>query len=417
MAQTGEYDLNNPREGITDEDKAYLETASESEKVAYWNKLWRNFCVCDTYEPGSTFKLITTSIGLETGATKMNEKFYCNGFIKVADAVLKCWDYPNKHEEETLQEAVENSCNPVMATIASRIGLTKFYEGLDTFGLTEKTGIDFPGESYNILQSKSTAGPVGLATMSYGQGIAVTPISLVTAVSSLANEGLLMQPRLVKTIYDSQGNLVEEFEPTIKSRSVSKQTADDVLSIMEMVVSEGGGGKAKIAGYRIGGKTGTASKPLDTGGYSDTDVYASFIGVAPIDDPKFVILVIVDTPQGVKYGSSTAAPCAKAIMEEVLPYMEVAPSYTASELKSIQSKQTTVPSLTGKSVEDAIGILAGRELEYALSPECEDYTQMVVEDQYPRAGATVDKNTEVVLYYRAVDNANSQLEDGEGDID
>ncbi|MBQ3921259.1 MAG: stage V sporulation protein D, partial [Firmicutes bacterium] len=347
MAQTGEYDPNDPRAPRSGDEEKFA-AMSSAEQVAYWNKLWRNFCVCDTYEPGSTFKLITTSIALDTGVTYLGETFYCSGTIKVADRTLRCWYYPRSHGRETLQQAVENSCNPVMIQLAQRLGLTAYYEGLDAFGLTEKTGIDFPGESSNILQNRRTAGPVGLATMSYGQGIAVTPVSLVTAIGSLANGGYLMQPRLVKALLDPDGNVVESYDPVIKSRSVSKQTAEDVLSIMEMVVSEGGGGNAKVPGYRIGGKTGTANKP-EGGGYSDTDVYASFIGVAPIDDPKFVILVIVDTPRGVLYGSSTAAPCAKEIMQEVLLYMDVQPQYTDAEKKAIASNQAVVPDLTGQS--------------------------------------------------------------------
>ncbi|MBQ3920890.1 MAG: stage V sporulation protein D, partial [Firmicutes bacterium] len=201
MAQTPAYDLNDPRAPITEEDAAMMEVMTSEEKVAYWNRLWRNFCVSDTYEPGSTFKLITTSIALDNGVTNQTETFYCSPRT-VADYTLKCWYSPRSHGQETLAQAVQNSCNPVMIDLAQRLGLTKYYAGLDAFCLTEKTGVDFPGEGSNILQNRRTAGPVGLATMSYGQGIAVTPISLITAISSIANGGKLMQPHFLKAVYD-----------------------------------------------------------------------------------------------------------------------------------------------------------------------------------------------------------------------
>ena len=398
MAQTPEFDPNDPRVPMDPAEAAALESMSAEEQMAYWNKMWRNFCVSDTYEPGSTFKLITAGIALDEGVTNLTEKFLCQGSIKVADAVLRCWDYPNSHGWQTLAQGVQNSCNPVMVQLVQRIGLTAYYEGLDQFGLTEKTGVDFPGEGYNILQRKETAGPVGLATMAYGQGIAVTPVSLLTAISAYANDGLLMKPRLVKALVDSDGQIVEEYAPEITRRPVSSQTADDVLKIMESVVTEGGGGTARVAGYRIGGKTGTASKP-EGGGYSDTDVYGSFIGVAPLDDPKVALLVIVDTPKGVLYGSQTAAPAAKVILQEIFRYMDIPPQYTEAEQAALKTGKTEVPDVVGQHMSDAIGILGGQSLGYTIAPKTDLYEDLVVVDQYPRSGALIDLNTKVTLYY------------------
>lgn len=398
MAQTPEFDPNDPRVPMDPAEAAALESMSAEEQMAYWNKMWRNFCVSDTYEPGSTFKLITAGIALDEGVTNLTEKFLCQGSIKVADAVLRCWDYPNSHGWQTLAQGVQNSCNPVMVQLVQRIGLTAYYEGLDQFGLTEKTGVDFPGEGYNILQRKETAGPVGLATMAYGQGIAVTPVSLLTAISAYANDGLLMKPRLVKALVDSEGQIVEEYAPEITRRPVSSQTADDVLKIMESVVTEGGGGTARVAGYRIGGKTGTASKP-EGGGYSDTDVYGSFIGVAPLDDPKVALLVIVDTPKGVLYGSQTAAPAAKVILQEIFRYMDIPPQYTEAEQAALKTGKTEVPDVVGQHMSDAIGILGGQSLGYTIAPKTDLYEDLVVVDQYPRSGALIDLNTKVTLYY------------------
>ena len=398
MAQTPEFDPNDPRVPMDPKEAAALEALPPEEQMAYWNKMWRNFNISDTYEPGSTFKLITAGIALDEVVTNLHETFVCTGSYTVADSRIRCWYYPRAHGRQTLAQAIQNSCNPVMIQLVQRIGLTAYYAGLEQFGLTEKTGVDFPGEGYNILQKRETAGPVGLATMAYGQGIAVTPISLLTAISSYANDGLVMKPRMVKALVDAQGQIVEEYEPEISRRPVSSQTCADILTIMESVVSEGGGGTAKIPGYRIGGKTGTASKP-EAGGYSDTDVYGSFIGVAPVDDPKIAILVIVDTPKGVLYGSQTAAPAAKVIMQEVFRYLDIKPQYTEAEEAALRTGKTQVPEVVGQSMSDAIGILGGQSLGYTIAPQTDLYEDLIVLDQFPRSGTLIDVNTKVTLYY------------------
>lgn len=399
MAQTDEFDLNNPRTSLAG-DEAYYNTLTSSEQVAYWSRMWRNFCVCDTYEPGSTFKPVTAALALDYGVTDLKEKFYCGGYIQVADWKIKCWDYPRSHGYETIAEAVMNSCNPVMVQLIQRIGKENYYNGLRTFCITEKTGIDYPGEGTNIIYSEKSAGPVELATMSFGQGIAVTPISLVAAFSSLVNDGKLMQPHFVKQIINADDEVVENNEPVVRNITVSEETAKDMMTILERVVSEGGGGKAKISGYRVGGKTGTAYKAID-GGYSDTEVYTSFMGIAPMDDPKFVCLVVFDTPKESRSASVTACPCAKEIMQEVLLYMNIEPKYSEAELAKLNAKKTTVPDVVGKTLEDAIGILGGKNLEYSISPEVNvGYQEIFVVDQYPKAGAEADKGSAVTLYYK-----------------
>jgi len=407
MAQTPSYDLNNPRDPVSEEDAILFETMTDEEKVTYWNRIWRNFCISDVYEPGSTFKLITTSIALDNGVTYPGETFQCAS-QQVADWTLHCWYYPRSHGYETLATAVQNSCNPVMIQLSKRLGITKYFDGVDAFGLNEKTGVDYPGEGSNILQARNTAGPVGLATMSYGQGIAVTPVSLLTAISSIANDGYLMHPHLVKAIYDGDNNLVESIEPQIKSRPISAETAEEVLAIMESVVSDGGAGNAKIAGYRIGGKTGTANKP-ENGGYSETDVYASFVGVAPIEDPQIALLVIVDTPKGVLYGSQTAAPCGGAILKELFRYLGIQPQYSDKELAAINDTKVTVPDVTEQSVEDAIGMLGAQGLSYELAPEIQTQVNLVVTDQFPREGEELTRGSKVTLYYEMIDTVDSYI--------
>ncbi|MDD2216029.1 MAG: penicillin-binding transpeptidase domain-containing protein, partial [Eubacteriales bacterium] len=398
MAMTPDFDPNDPRKPLDNKEEEYVKGLSNEDKLIYWNDMWRNPMVSDTYEPGSTFKLITTSIALEEGVTNPNENFTCTGSYMVAGTKLSCWRSYRPHGAQTLTKAVQNSCNPVFVQLALRLGIETYYEYLDKFGLIEKTGIDFPGEGGNILQNKETAGPVGLATMSYGQGIAVTPISLISAVSALGNKGMLMQPRLVKALLDQEGNIIESFEPQIIRRVVSQQTAEEMSLIMETVVSEGGGGTAKVPGYRIGGKTGTANKVVN-GVYVD-DTYSSFIGMAPMDDPQLTILLVVDSPQGVKFGSQTAAPGVKAILEETLRYLSIQPSYSDEEQIKIEGQMVMVPSLINENFSEAIGILGGAELSYIVSPTTESNEDFTIVDQYPKAGEKVKKGTNVYLYWK-----------------
>lgn len=396
MATTPDYDPNNSRVPLTSGGAAYVEGLSDKDKLNYWNAMWRNPLISDTYEPGSTFKLLTTSIALEEGVTHLDDKFVCTGSIVVAGEKLKCWRFYNPHGAQNLVEAVGNSCNPVFVQLAQRTGYETYFDYLELFGLREKTGIDYPGEGYAILQPEETAGPVGLATMSYGQGIAVTPIQLITAVSALGNEGKLMQPRIVKELSDSDGNVIQRFDTKVVRNVVSKETADEMCLIMEAVVGEGGGGTAKIPGYRIGGKTGTANK-VKNGVYT-SETYSSFIGMAPMDDPRIAILLIVDNPKGVKFGSQTAAPGVKLILEETLRYLNIQPGYSEEELQKMQTEQTEVPDVTSINFSDAIGILGGASLNYTITPATDSGEDFIIVDQYPKPGEKMQKGGTVCLY-------------------
>lgn len=395
LAQTPEFDPNDSKTPLSKNEKAKLEKLPDSKKMEYWNSMWRNSLISDVYEPGSTFKLLTTAMALEEGKTNIKERFNCTGSIDVSGTKLKCWRSYNPHGSQTLEQAVGNSCNPVFVTLAQRMGIHKFYNYLETFGISEKTGIDFPGEGNSILQNQDTAGPVGLATMGYGQGVAVTPIQLITAVSSLGNEGKLMQPRLVKALVDENGDTVKEFNPKVVRQTVSQKTASEMCSIMEYVVAKGGAGTAKVEGYKVGGKTGTANKAKN-GGYSQ-QTYSSFIGMAPMDDPQVAVLVIVDNPKGVKFGSQTAAPGAKLILEDTLRYLELQPKLTKKEKEELNKDQVVVPDLIGEGLEEAIGILGGRSLNYKASGGAQD-EDFVIKDQYPKAGDKINKEGTVYLY-------------------
>lgn len=396
MGVTPDFDPNNSRVPLDPAAATYVEGLSNEEKMDYWNKMWRNPLVSDVYEPGSTFKLLTTAAALEEGVTSLDDRFVCTGSLNVAGQTLKCWRYYRPHGSQNLVETVGNSCNPVFVTLAQRIGYDKYFDYMELFGLREKTGIDFPGEGGAILQNKETAGPVGLATMSYGQGIAVTPVQLITAVSALGNEGKLMKPRLVKELQDDDGNVIQRFDTQVVRKVVSKQTADEMCLIMEAVVGEGGGATAQIPGYRIGGKTGTANKAKG-GGYSQ-ETFSSFIGMVPMDDPQIAILLVVDNPKGVKFGSQTAAPGVKLILEETLRYLNIEPSYSQEEQALIESKMVIVPDVVGQSVSEGMSILSQSSLNFRVAPESEEWVEFVIVDQYPKAGEKVSQGNTIYLY-------------------
>ena len=395
MAITPGYDPNDPRVPLDENEAAYLDTLTDEEKLEYWNQMWRNPIVSDVYEPGSTSKLLTTAMALEEGVTSLDDRFTCTHSYNVSGTILNCWK-STPHGNQNLVEAVGNSCNPVFIQLAQRIGIQKFYDYLELFGMMERTGIDYPGEAYPIIQNINTAGPVGLATMSYGQGIAVNMVQQLTAICSLGNGGKLMQPRLVKALTDSDGNIVQEFDTVEVRQVVSEKTASEMCLIMESVVSEGGGGTAKIPGYRIGGKTGTANKAA-----AGEETYSSFVGMAPMDDPQIAILVVVDNPKGTKFGSQTAAPGAKMILEDTLRYLQIMPEYTQEELDQINSKMSVVPDVTNTAFSTAIGILGGASLNYVISPavtEADNESDFTIVDQYPKAGEKLETGGTVYIY-------------------
>jgi stage V sporulation protein D (sporulation-specific penicillin-binding protein) len=402
MGVTPDFDPGDPRTPTDPSAAEYVGNLSQEEQVEYWNGMWSNPLISEVYDPGSTFKLLTVSAALEERVCRPDEGFYCGGYYRVADRQLRCWRYYDPHRDESLTQAVGNSCNPVMIQLVQRMGYDRFYQYMELFGMTAKTGIDFPGETSSIVQTSEEAGPVGLATMSFGQGISITPIQLITAVSAIGNGGNLMKPRLVKALADGGGNVVKSFEPQIVRRVLSEQTAGEVRDIMEYVVDESGGRVAKLPGYRIGGKTGTAEK-LYNGNYKSGKVTGSMIALAPMDDPQIAVLVIVDEPQGEKFGSLTAGPGVKDIMSDVLRYMNIAPNYTDEELADMQRSYSIVPDVTGMSFSDAAGRLLGGGLAYTCSPadiptgigEDEDFT---VADQYPKAGERLLPGGKVYIY-------------------
>ena len=314
MVNVPEFDLNNPYElpeGTGD-------SVTQEEKQNLLNQIWRNGCINDTYEPGSTFKIITAAAGLEEGVVTPESTFSCPGFIIVDDRKIRCHKTAG-HGAETFVQGTMNSCNPVFITVGLRLGVDKYYEYFEKFGLKTKTGVDLPGEAGTIMHKKEDMGNVELATVAFGQSFQITPIQLVTTASSIINGGNRVTPHFGVEIQDEEGNTVEVLEYPVTEGIVSEETSATMRSILELVVSEGTGKNGKIEGFRIGGKTATSQTlPRGSGRY-----IASYIGFAPADDPQVIALAIVNNPQGVYYGGQVAAPIIRQLFENILPYLGI----------------------------------------------------------------------------------------------
>ena len=322
MATYPAYDLNSPYEPHTDEQKAEWKNLDSQDRTTAMQKMWRNKAISDTYEPGSVFKTITSSAALEEGIVTDIDKqgqFCCTGGIEVAGVRIKCWRYYRPHGSESLRLALMNSCNPVFIGLGQKIGVTKYYEYLRKFGLFNKTGIKLPGEANSIFIKEEKAGPVELATISFGQRFEITPLQMVTAVSSIANKGTYIKPRIVKSIINSETGEKTDMPIETGEQIISKENAEKVLSMMNSVVSEGTGKNAKVEGYQVGGKTGTSEDGVNTRKY-----VTSFCGVANTDDPQIVLLITLYNPtgEGGHQGGGVAAPVGGKIFSEVLPYLD-----------------------------------------------------------------------------------------------
>lgn len=353
----------------------------------------RNSLISDAYEPGSTFKTVTMSGALDEGIVKLTDRFYCGGFIQVGNRKVKCWK--SSHGSQSFIEGVQNSCNPVFITVGLREGVDVFYRYLEGFGFGKKTGIELPGEFTGILVSKKLAkeADIYLATMAMGQANAVTPLQLVTACAAMANEGKLMKPQIVQEIRDREGNLVKTIEPEVVRQVIAPETARQVMSILESVVSEGTGKNAYLEGYRVGGKTGTAQKVIPGGRYSTSEYIGSFLGVAPVNDPRMVCLVVVDSPQGVYYGGQVAAPAFKNIMRDGLRYLQVQAQINPEKITGNKQKTRELPSLLGMDISKAIKVLSNYKLKAEVVGK-----GTTVKAQLPLAGTKVVEDSKVVLY-------------------
>jgi stage V sporulation protein D (sporulation-specific penicillin-binding protein) len=354
----------------------------------------RNLPIWMTYEPGSTFKIITLSAALEEGKVDLkNEHFFDPGSIEVGGSKLRCWKRGG-HGSQTFLEVVQNSCNPGFVTLGQRLGKEKLFQYIKDFGFGTKTGIDLRGEENGILFKLNRVGPVELATTAFGQGVSVTPIQQITAVSAAINGGALYKPHVAKAwIRPETGEVVETVKPEKVRQVVSEATSKMVREALESVVAKGTGRNAFIDGYRVGGKTGTAQKVIN-GRYSASEHIVSFIGFAPADNPKLIVYVAVDNPQGLQFGGLIAAPIVHDIMADALPYMGIKPSAKQLE-KDYRYGETpvvTVPNLVGKTVSD---IYEDLTMNFNLSSAG---TGSFVIRQAPAAGQRVDRGSKIRVY-------------------
>ena len=386
MATYPSYDLNVPFEINIDELKNEWSRIPQEEKSKLLNEMWRNKAISDTYEPGSTFKLVTASAALEEKIAEVDKKgaFNCNGGIEIAGVRIKCWRYYRPHGSESLREGLMNSCNPVFIGLGQKIGVDKYYSYLNKFGLLRKTGIDLPGEAGSIFLKQEKVGPVELATISFGQRFEVTPIQMITMVSTIANNGEYIKPRIVKEIINSKTSEKKNVEVEKGERVISEDTAKKVLDMMNSVVSEGTGKNAKVEGYEVGGKTGTSEDGVNTGKY-----VTSFIGVANTDNPEVTILITLYNPtgEGGHQGGSVAAPVAGKIFSEILPYME---------LKNNEEKieEIMMPNLINMELGDARKLLE----KYEISIKDDNYSSdSIIIKQIPEEGVKIRKNTEIIV--------------------
>lgn len=316
MADVPEYDLNQPFQ--LNMDLAGYESVTDGEKMDALNNMWRNFTVSDTYEPGSTFKIVTATAALEAGAVSLSDTFYCPGYKIVEDRRIRCHKTTG-HGSEDFRHALMNSCNPAFMTIGERTGATNLYQTYQKLGLFQKTGIDLPGEANSIMHKLSDIGPVELATMSFGQSFQISPIQFVIAAATVINGGNKITPHIGMKVVDAESQVMTELQYPVTQGAVGSETSATMRDLLESVVAEGGGSKAQIEGYRIGGKTATSEKyPRGTGKY-----ISSFLGFAPANDPQVMAFVMIDEPTGVYYGGTIAAPVIQEVFSNILPYLGI----------------------------------------------------------------------------------------------
>ena len=421
MATLGSYDPNNygeiydeqVRAELAEKKAALASLSGEAYDEAYQNylsevnaallKQWRNRCVSDAYEPGSTFKIISLASALEEGVVTLDSSFYCGGNIKVfgRNKPIDCWKAVG-HGTQTTAEALGNSCNCAFATIGIALGGERFYDYVKAFGLTSKTGIDMPGESAGVMLDKSylteydVYGYSSLAVAAFGQTFEITPLQLVRAISAVVNGGYLLQPYVVQEIVDANGQTVTQHETKAVRQVISKETSDIMRELILGVVETGTAKNAKIAGYAIGGKTGTSEKvsEIDEFGNMTEDKIVSFVGICPMDDPQYICLVALDTPSretGLYIsGGQMAAPTVRNVLADILPYLGVEPDYSGEDAAAMD---VTVPYVTGKSLMEAQTALAEANLNYRVVGSGESVT-----GQIPAGGATIPGGSAVVLY-------------------
>ncbi|WP_138159321.1 penicillin-binding transpeptidase domain-containing protein [Peptoniphilus catoniae] len=394
MANSDSFDLNNPKEPVEEDQVESWEEMTDEEKKEKWFSNWNNICVSSQYEPGSTFKLITAAAALEENTTNPNKEYTCNGSIDIG---IKITCTAKNLGSKSMAQALAESCNVSFVKIGQELGKERFYKYLKAFGFGSKTGIDLPAEAIGIVpESADEISSVRLGTMSYGHGVAVTPIQLINAVSAIANGGKLNVPRVVDRLEDKNGNVITKTKTQTMRQVISESTSDTMKELMKKVVDEGTGKLAKIDGYQVGGKTGTANIPKKNGrGYEENKYISSFIGVAPLNDPKLTVLVIVEEPKGDFFASTVAVPAAREVMSKTLKYLNVPPTEQVDE--KTEKNQITVPNVRNLLLSDAGKSLVDLGLTFNTNSDNITDVSTVIR-QNPSPGIVVTEGSIVDLY-------------------
>lgn len=397
MATYPDFDPNNAFEPNTEDLMAKWDSMSTSEKSEALNDIWRNKAISNTAEPGSTFKIVTSSAVLEEGIVSIDQAgaFNCAGAMQIGGWTIRCWRHPRMHGTQSLRQGIMNSCNPVFMQSAIKIGIKKYCEYLEAFNLKDKTGIDLPGEVGGILHDPETMTEVDLATTGFGQTFQITPLQSLVTAAAVANGGEIITPYVVSEIRTSDGNLISKTEPQIKKRVISEETAASILDALYSTVEEGTGKAAKVRGYSVAGKTGTGEQ----GRGSNLWYMASFVGIAPVTDPEICIIFNLYNPTGPQghQGGTVCAPVVSNIIDETLRYLDVNPDYT---LEENNIEEILVPDLTGKTYIDAEKTL--KELGFEISSDSTFEADDLIVDQTPKVGASLVAGS-TVRVYRTVD--------------
>jgi len=400
MANYPDFDLNDPFTINNDELAQVWRQFTQQQQMDHLNQMWRNFSINDTFEPGSTFKIITAAMGMEEELLTLDTRFNCSGSHTVGGVSIRCWRHPRSHGNIDFLEGMTISCNPVFMVIGEQIGAERFFHYLERLGLREPTGIDLPGEASSIMHKLDNVGPVELATMSFGQSFQITPLQLMSSISSIINGGYRITPHVGGRVVDNTGNVITDLTQPQGERVVQESTVADLRLALENVVYDGTGNKAYLPGFRIGGKTATSEKlPRRQGRY-----IASFVSFAPAENPQVIAFVLIDEPKGAYYGGQVAGPVMKELLSHVLPHMGIEVRYKeAEQLDEAIDTPTlvTVPNLVGLSVTDATALLEPLELSLRIGGE-----GAVILAQFPQAGEQVNPDQQITVQLGNLNNPN-----------
>ena len=388
LANEPGFDLNAPFTIQNPEIAQVWDTLTEEQRMNALNQMWRNFAINDTYEPGSTFKIVTSAAGLEEQVITTASTFHCGGSVTVGGRNIRCWRSPRAHGALNFAQGIQHSCNPVFMSIGEMLGAELFHDYLMRFGFNEKTGVDLPGEAVGIMYAAEKMGPVELATMAFGQSLTITPLQLLRAGSAIINGGYLVTPHVGSKLIDAEGNIVQEFLHDRGEPIISRDTSETMKFLLESVVYEGTGRRTYIPGFRIGGKTATSQKlPRGSGKY-----IASFMTFAPAEDPQVIALVLIDEPKGAYYGGQVAGPIMKELLENTLPYLNIRPIFNEEEQAAEGVPPVALPDLIGQTTEEVKKALNELSLGFNITGEGD-----TVVDQFPMPGDLVNQGQNILL--------------------